>query len=363
MSSISERIIKKRRELCLTQTDLAKKAGLKPPAISQYESGSRSPSYEALIKLSNALNVTTDYLISGKKIRTDSINDQATKMLLKIIDNLSAENKDMLLKFATSLSNLSNSYCDDTFPMLNEAVDYAEYILKNIYSNILPVDVYEIAKLLNIVIYTQDLNDEYEGLLINGKEKIIIINDNKKYPQRKNFTIAILIGHAVIPWHVNYQYKVRKNGASTLLTQDTQEIEAQNFAASLIVPRIHLDELVKTEPTIENLKEVASNKYDVSLFVMANRLVQYNRDAYSVIQSENWNIIKTFPGTRPLVEKIKPNSKASTFFQNPSQVEEIREGQVAAECWLLDAQPGEFIYEESIYNPLLGKVLTLLRIK
>ena len=78
--SVSERISKKREELNLSQTDLAKRAGLKPPAISQYESGLRSPSYEALIKLSNALGVTTDYLISGKEERLEDINDKAINM-------------------------------------------------------------------------------------------------------------------------------------------------------------------------------------------------------------------------------------------------------------------------------------------
>lgn len=358
--SISERIIKKREELGLTQTDLAKRAGLKPPAISQYESGSRNPSYEALIKLSNALNVTTDYLISGKEIRIDSINDQTTKMLLKIIDNLSIENKDKLLEYAAFLTH---GYCDKTVPILNNAVDYAEYILKNIYPNILPVDVYEIAKLLNIVVYEGNLNNEYEGLLIKDRDKTIIIDKSIKDERRKKFTIAMLIGHAIIPWHTNYKYKARKNGKSTLHTEEAQEMEATNFAASLIVPRIHLDQNIKSGASIEELEEIASTKYDVSLFVMLNRLVQYNKDVYAVIQSENWKVIKTFSGNRPLVETINENSRAATFFGNPSEDKEVRKGDIDAACWIQDAKEGEFVYEESIYNPQFKKVLTLITIK
>ncbi|MDR3627761.1 MAG: helix-turn-helix transcriptional regulator, partial [Ignavibacteriaceae bacterium] len=95
--SVYKRILKRREELGLSQTDLAKRAGLKPPTISQYESGLRSPSYEALIKLSTALNVSTDYLISGKEVDFDLSNDKTMVILFKIAQDLSIENKDKLL--------------------------------------------------------------------------------------------------------------------------------------------------------------------------------------------------------------------------------------------------------------------------
>jgi transcriptional regulator with XRE-family HTH domain len=52
--SVKDRIIQLRKDLGLNQTELAKRAGLKPPAISQYESGVRNPSYDALLKLASA---------------------------------------------------------------------------------------------------------------------------------------------------------------------------------------------------------------------------------------------------------------------------------------------------------------------
>lgn len=357
--SIAERIIKKRNELGLSQTDLAKRAGLKPPAISQYESGTRSPSYEALIKLSNALNVTTDYLISGNEINIESIKDQSTKLILKIINTLSLEDKDKLLEYAIFLTH--EDY-NRSVPVLNEAVEYADYILKNIYTNLFPIDVYEIAKLLNIAIYKQEFVDEYEGLLIQGKEKIIILNSKNKDNNRSKFTTAMLIGHAIIPWHVKPQYKVRKSGTSTLCTEDVEEMESQNFAANLIMPNQALTkDFVKNDISIEDLKELAAKKYEVSLFALSNRLVKFAKDKYAVVQSENWNILKRFEGSRPTVEKINPNSKAATFFENPSSIEEIRKAKISAEYWFSNSKPGEFVYEESIYNPEWNKVLTLLR--
>lgn len=358
--SIYERIIKKREELGVTQTELARRAGLKAPAISQYETGSRNPSYEALIKLSNALGVTIDYLMSGKEIEIASITDQSMKLLLKITQNLSLEKKNKLLEYALLLTQDDRNYI---VPVLNTAVDYAEYIFKNMNIDMIPIDIYAIAKSLNITIYKQIIENGSEGLLIKGKENIIIINESIMFEQRKKFTIATLIGHAIIPWHTKSQYSIRKSGSSTLLTEDVHQMEAQDFAASLIVPKFHLENSIKSEVSIETLKDIATKKYDVSLFVLLNKVVQYSKDKYAVIQSKNWEVVKTFQGNRPLVHRAHPDSKAATFFENPSIVEEIRKGIVPAECWLEDAAPGETVYEESIYNPTYGAVLTLLRIK
>ena len=57
------RIKSARKSLGLTQADLAKKIGVTKQAITTYETGIREPSFRNLIKLSRALNVTTDWLL------------------------------------------------------------------------------------------------------------------------------------------------------------------------------------------------------------------------------------------------------------------------------------------------------------
>jgi transcriptional regulator with XRE-family HTH domain len=46
----------------LSQTDLAKKAGFEPSAISHFETGRRAPSFDNLKRLADALSVSIDYL-------------------------------------------------------------------------------------------------------------------------------------------------------------------------------------------------------------------------------------------------------------------------------------------------------------
>lgn len=47
----------------LNQAELAQKAGMKPSAISHFETGARKPSFDNLRILADSLDVTTDYLL------------------------------------------------------------------------------------------------------------------------------------------------------------------------------------------------------------------------------------------------------------------------------------------------------------
>lgn len=47
----------------MTQTDLAREAGLPATTISHFEAGSRKPSFDNLRRLSRTLNVSSDYLM------------------------------------------------------------------------------------------------------------------------------------------------------------------------------------------------------------------------------------------------------------------------------------------------------------
>lgn len=63
MENISYNIKRTRMGRLWSQTDLAKKTGLQPSAISHFENGRRTPSVKNLIKLANALNCSIDSLV------------------------------------------------------------------------------------------------------------------------------------------------------------------------------------------------------------------------------------------------------------------------------------------------------------
>lgn len=64
---VGERIKNLRQQLGLTQAELADKVGFTSQTVSNWESGSREPDIEALVKLSSLFNVSLDFLLSGKK--------------------------------------------------------------------------------------------------------------------------------------------------------------------------------------------------------------------------------------------------------------------------------------------------------
>ncbi len=65
LEKLGQRIKDSRIECGYTQKALAQLIGIAQNTIAQYENGTAKPSLEALVKLSDALNTTTDYLLCG----------------------------------------------------------------------------------------------------------------------------------------------------------------------------------------------------------------------------------------------------------------------------------------------------------
>ena len=59
-NSFGKRIRAWRLELGLTQNEIGKRAGIDPSAIAHYESGRRTPSFESIVRLARAFDVTID---------------------------------------------------------------------------------------------------------------------------------------------------------------------------------------------------------------------------------------------------------------------------------------------------------------
>ena len=84
--------------------DLAYNTGISPRTLEGYL-GSRAsmPPADIAVKIANALNVTVEYLVTGKNTRTQKPSNEITS-LKNSIDNLPANNK-LLLKDILDLMN------------------------------------------------------------------------------------------------------------------------------------------------------------------------------------------------------------------------------------------------------------------
>lgn len=93
LKEVGQRIIARRKKLGLTQEELAEKADLTTQFISYAESGKRAMRPENLLKLSSALGVSTDYLLTGEIVDKDLLllSEKMRKLSasqLRIIENM-----------------------------------------------------------------------------------------------------------------------------------------------------------------------------------------------------------------------------------------------------------------------------------
>lgn len=77
-----------RTEMGLTQKQLGEIAGVHESAIAQYEKGIRNPTFETIMRLCDALDVTADYLMGRKPKSYDDLlqNNHTAFVIRKILD-------------------------------------------------------------------------------------------------------------------------------------------------------------------------------------------------------------------------------------------------------------------------------------
>ena len=97
--SIGSRIRAKRKQQSLTQEKLAERLDVSTQFIYQIEHDVRMPSVANLIKLSEILKVSIDFLLKGREISSD---DELELLLAK----LSQSERDLLYKSLTAIKSL-----------------------------------------------------------------------------------------------------------------------------------------------------------------------------------------------------------------------------------------------------------------
>lgn len=91
----------------LSQSELAELSGLQPSAVSHFETGRRSPSFDNLKRLADALHVTTDYLlgrVDEPKATTRTAAGPAVDKLFRDAEKMSQDDFQTLANFADMLA-------------------------------------------------------------------------------------------------------------------------------------------------------------------------------------------------------------------------------------------------------------------
>lgn len=159
-----------------------------------------------------------------------------------------------------------------------------EDILQNHGELAAPVNVQRLASKLNLDVLFEDLDDDISGfLLAEGKKPWVVINKSH-HPNRQRFSIAHEVAHFLL--HVPQGRKLfidrlvfYRNIASTS-GENRQEIEANNFAATLLMP----ESLLRRE-----LEKYSDELGDDDVYRLANTFCVSSEAMTYRLGKLNWN--------------------------------------------------------------------------
>ncbi len=139
-----------------------------------------------------------------------------------------------------------------------------------------PIDVYFIAAELRIEVVERSLGGT-SALLLRKDERAICVLHQADSPLRKRFSVAHEIGHFILhPSREAYDLQVIARDERSSEGKYLEEIEANSFAAELLMPsellrdevRTHIDLFADDESEIKNLAQT----FGVSFQAMTHRL-------------------------------------------------------------------------------------------
>jgi Zn-dependent peptidase ImmA (M78 family) len=144
-----------------------------------------------------------------------------------------------------------------------------------------PIPVERLAELVNATVRYEPLaGDQLSGMVHRRKDGRAVIGVNSlDPPTRRRFTIAHEIGHLILhkneQFHVDEKFPIGLRNEVSSLAVDEKEIEANQFAAELLMPSDliakDIEELpsdIETEDAISRL----ARHYQVSIQAMTIRL-------------------------------------------------------------------------------------------
>ena len=146
-----------------------------------------------------------------------------------------------------------------------------------------PVDVQAIAKKLRLKVVHAELGEDVSGLLISKGDSTVIAVQENDPPNRKRFTIAHEIAHFCLRHqfepgehvHVDRGHLITPRNARSSSGVDLKEIEANQFAASLLMPSkllLRSIKALKVKSLCDDHVERLAEKFQVSEQAMTIRL-------------------------------------------------------------------------------------------
>lgn len=167
-----------RKQIGLTQEELALHIGVTPQAVSRWENGTGMPDISMVVPLAKTLNVSTDYLFGLEKNEID--------------DNVYVELKRHIEKIETESGRKAEAAllsCQFMLKKVYEAPD------NYIYSVFFVEQVANLSRFVDLEKYAEDKWAEYRELAIKYGSNAIRFANNKEWIERAHFALAWIYIH------------------------------------------------------------------------------------------------------------------------------------------------------------------------
>lgn len=139
-------------------------------------------------------------------------------------------------------------------------------------NQIFPIDPILVAKAMGLEVFTANLPRDVSGQIFYKEKKIFI--EKTDYITRQVFSVAHELGHYVLHNDGTSHISLRDTTSSQGI--DTKEIEANLFAANLLIPQDEVLRLVGLKFTLDSM----ASYFGVSPLAMQYRLENLGISAY-----------------------------------------------------------------------------------
>lgn len=227
----------------------------------------------------------------------------------------------------------------------------------------------DIAKEIGLSVEEVDA-DNFDGALlrISGLPRgTVVLNKNVRERGRKLFTLAHEIGHYLLPGQQEQAGPCGRNDIGQWSTRTpVPELQANRFAAEILMPEGKIGDTVKHEPQY-GLVEGIAEECGTTLTAAMYRYVELSSFRVAMVWSTGgrsiWYKVSEEFGRAIELGPLNPATYAYDCFQNQHVPQRLEA--VPAEAWLYNSNLRENakILEQSLYLPFYKSVLSLLYLK
>jgi hypothetical protein len=255
---------------------------------------------------------------------------------------------------------------------MNRAIDTVTAVAKGFLARFgkdCGIRLHDVAKEIGLSVEEVDA-DNFEGALlrISGVPRgTVVLNKNIREEGRKLFTLAHEIGHYLLPDQQEQAGPCSRNEIAQWSTKlPLPELQANCFAAEILMPEQKIAEALRKEPRFDLVTQIAA-QCQTTLTAALYRYVELSTFRIAMVWSTKcrsiWYKASEEFGRSIELGALSDETYAYDCFQDrgvPAQLEPV-----PAKAWLYGSNLREDakILEQSVYLPFYTSTLSLLYLK